>query len=167
MLCSRINKKHLIKLNANILAVCGRHRSTEVAASENDEIKASVAESSVVYPEIHDESSKGRRKREKIAWHEAVKNLNTIEEKLIKVNIPRYYGWQMMMLTDRDFPYNTLPYVQHYTRTQFEDGLPKEWSKHSTEELDAIVNGIKDQIEDAILFENQGYRWVHIHIRKI
>lgn len=157
MLCSRINKKHLIKLNGNILALAGRHRSTEAATSESGNAESAVAKR-VTYPEILDLSPKERRKRQKIAWHEEVKKLNTIEEKLIKVNIPRYYGWQVMSMTDQRFAYNTLPYVQHYTRTQFEDGLPNEWKKHTAEELDAIVNGVKDQIEETISFHHTGYR---------
>lgn len=127
--------------------------------NEQDETKPNATEAAI-YPEILDLSVKECRKREKIAWHEEVKKLNTIEEKLIKVNMPKYYGWQMMMLTDQDFPYNTLPYVQHYTRTQFETGLPAEWCKYSAEQLDAIVISIKDQIEEAILFHKQGYRQV-------
>lgn len=154
---ARINKKHLIKLNANILSICGRYRSTEAAAIQNDEIKSSASED-VSYPKILDLSPRACKEREQIAWHEEVKKLNTIEEKLIKVNIPKYYGWQMMHLTDKHFAYNTLPYVQHYTRTQFEDGLPKEWTKHSPEQLDAIVEGIKEHIEDVILFHHQEYR---------
>lgn len=61
-------------------------------------------------------------------------------------------------MTDQRFAYNTLPYVQHYTRTQFEHGLPNEWNKHTTEELDSIVNGVKDQIEETIAFHHTGYR---------
>lgn len=72
--------------------------------------------------------------------------------------MPKYYGWQVMLLTDQKFPYNALPHVQHYTRTQFEEGLPKEWTKKTTEQLDGIVSGIKEQIEDAILFHAQEYR---------
>lgn len=157
ILWTRINKNQLIKLKTNVLGLCGRHRSTEATITESDDGKSTATER-VTYPPILDMSAKARRIRRKIAWHEEVKNLNTIEEKLIKVNMPRYYGWQMMMMTDKDFPYNALPYVQHYTRTQFEDGLPTEWSKHSPEQLDAIVNGIRDQIEDAVLWHHQGYR---------
>lgn len=157
MLCSRLNKKHLIKLNANVLALLGRYQSTDAAVSENEEKKVTVAKRAV-YPEILDLSRNASREREQIAWHEEVKKCRSIEEKLIKVNMPKYYGWKMMMLNDHSFPYNSLPYIQHYTRTQFEDGLPTEWNKHTTEELDAIVNGIRDQIEDAILFHYQGYR---------
>lgn len=139
------------------MSICGRYRSTEAAAIKNDEIKSSSSDN-VSYPKILDLSRQACKERKKIAWHEEVKKLNTIEEKLIKVNMPKYYGWQMIRLTDQQFPYNTLPYVQHYTRTQFEDGLPKEWTKHSPEQLDAIVNGIKEHIEDAILFHHKGYR---------
>lgn len=160
MLCSRMNKKHLIKLNANVLALFGRYQSTEAVISENDEKNVTVAKRAN-YPEIVDLSKTASREREQLAWHEEVKNCHTIEEKLIKVNMPKYYGWKMMMLNDKKFPYNSMPFIQHYTRTQFEDGLPKEWNKHSTEELDELVNGIKDQIEDAVLFHYQGYRRVH------
>lgn len=157
MLCTRINKKHFIKLNTNVLTIFGRNHSTDTSINKNDEIKLNASER-VTYPEILDLSAKARRKRERIAWHEEVKKLNTIEEKLIKVNMPKYYGWKMIMLNDKQFPYTSLPRIQHYTRTQFEEGLPKEWNKHTIEELDTIVNSVKEQIEETILYENFGYR---------
>lgn len=76
MLCSRINKKHFIKLNANILALGGRYRSTEAAVvSENDE-SAANGNGEVAYPEILCLSKKAEQERARIAWHEEVKKLN-------------------------------------------------------------------------------------------
>lgn len=155
MLCSRIiAKKHLIKLNGNVRILCKRYESTEVTTTNTN----NAVVTPVKYPEILDLSPEETKKREDFAWYEAVKKCGTIEEKLIKVNMPKYYGWQMMMMTDKMIPYNALPYVQQYTRTQFERGLPSDWCKRSTEELDAIVNDNIGQLEEAIAFEYQGYK---------
>lgn len=156
ILWTRINKKQLIRLNTNVLGLLGRHQSTDATVSENVEAPSTVAER-VEYPPILDMSRKARRLREEIAWHEEVKKLQTIEEKLLKVNMPKYYGWRTIVLNDKSIPYNALPYIKHYTRTQFEEGLPKEWCKHSPEQLDAMVNDVRKHIEDALVHHHRGF----------
>lgn len=136
--------------------VSRRCQSTE--AAEINSTSENVSDAEPVYPPILDLTRKKIAERKKIAWHEEVKNVKTIEGKLIKVNMPKYYGYQMLKLTDDKFRYNCLPYIQHWTRTQYEDGIPSGWCKRSTEEIDGLVNSVKELVEDAILFQYQECR---------
>lgn len=112
----------------------------------------------VEYPPIIDKSPAAVKNRQKIEWHEAVKKCPTIEEKLIKVNIPAYWGLRTTPLENDEYHYNCFPFFQHWTRTQYETGLPTNWFKRSTEEIDGLVNNIRDQIIDAIQFQYRGCR---------
>lgn len=112
----------------------------------------------VAYPPIVDQSPKAVSDREKIEWHKKVQDLNTIEEKLIKVNMPAYWGLRTTPLENDEYHYNCLPYFQHWTRTHYEEGLPSNWFKRPTEEVDALINNIRDQIIEAISFQYQGFR---------
>lgn len=115
-------------------------------------------EKKVDYPPILEMSRKAVKDREKMAWHEEVKKLNTIEEKLIKVNMPAYWGLRTTPLENDEYHYNCFPYFQHWTRTQYEVGLPSSWFKHSAAEVDGLVNNIRDQVIEAISFQYQGFR---------
>lgn len=126
--------------------------STETSPAKQNEVKPAE------YPPILDLSPKAVAEREKLAWHAAVKDLNTIEEKLLKVNMPYYYGLRTTPLENDEYHYNCLPFFQHWTRTQYEDGIPETWCKQSTEEVDRLVAAVKEQIFDAIAFQYGGYR---------
>lgn len=112
----------------------------------------------VEYPPILDLGKKACAEREKLAWHEQVKKLNTIEEKLLKVNMPAYYGLRTTPLVNDEYHYNCFPYFQHWTRTQYETGIPANWCKQSSEQIDGLVNTIRDQIIEAISFQFHGCR---------
>lgn len=117
-----------------------------------------VAKSRVEYPPIVDNSKKVVAEREKLAWHEKVKNCPTIEEKLIKVNMPAYWGLRTTPLINDEYHYNCFPYFQHWTRTQYEYGLPTGWFKSSTDVIDDLVKNIRDQVMEAISFQYKGFR---------
>lgn len=127
-------------------------------AAQNAVEKVSEDSERVEYPPIMDQSRKANLEREKMAWHEQVKKLNTIEEKLIKVNMPAYWGLRTTPLENDEYHYNCLPSFQHWTRTHYENGLPSDWFKRSAEEVDGLVNAVRDQIIEAITFHYQGYR---------
>lgn len=150
--CSKFGRNLLINAYRYASAASRRLQSTEtsIAASPPSE---SEHTDEAEYPEILDLSSEARKIRKRVEWHEAVKKAKTIEEKLIKVNMPKYYGFQMMMMTEERFPYDCLPYIQHYTRTQYESGLPSGWCKRSAEEIDSLVNEIKGHIEESVQFQ--------------
>lgn len=112
----------------------------------------------VQYPPILDMSKEAVQDREKIAWHDEVKKVQTIEEKLLKINVPYYYGLRTIPLNDQ-YVYNCLPYMQHWTRTQVEKELPGDWYPHTAEEVDALVNNIREEFIEAILFQYQDYRY--------
>lgn len=139
------NKNTIRQLNYSAQRFC---------SSKSDAVEKSET---VEYPPILDLSKKAKQIREKIAWHNEVKNLKTIEEKLIKVNMPYYYGLRTIPLND-EYHYDCLPYMQHWTRTQIENGLPNQWYQRPVEEIDGLVNSIRNQFMEAIAFQFNGYR---------
>lgn len=127
-------------------------RFTQVALTEENEYTETPN-----YPLIQDMSLQARKLRDREALYEKIKNINTVEEKQIGLNMPRYYGWPCILLRDDKIPYNALPLVQFYTRTHFKsiEKLPD--SYNDTSQLaDIIVKEIKSQVEDCIIIENQG-----------
>lgn len=121
-----------------------------------------------VYLPAEDLSFKAKSKRKKQAWHEKIKKLQTIEEKLFELNMPRYYGWKSLFLNEHMIPYNALSHAQYITRTHVvkESGLPAHYNDViSTEQLDSIVRAIKNDVEDNIVFEHCIRRLVYFLLR--
>ncbi|PSN41370.1 hypothetical protein C0J52_19119 [Blattella germanica] len=115
------------------------------------------------YPPILDTSYKERMRRKFIQWHEDVKSLNTVEEKLMKINMPKYYGWQSSILKEGIIDYNMLPLVQHITRThllEFND-LPK---SHSENEVNEVL---KDESYIVKLIKIRRLEWARHILRAI
>lgn len=108
------------------------------------------------YPPILDLSYDANKLRKVQSWHEKIKSLNTIEEKLMELNMPRYYGYPCMMLNDRKFPYNSMPFIQYCTRTHFKENLPDFYNGFS-EKSQSFLGLIKSDIEEALEFEFSGY----------
>ncbi|XP_059055615.1 large ribosomal subunit protein mL65 [Achroia grisella] len=109
------------------------------------------------YPAIVDTSLQGRKLREREKLHENIRNINTVEEKQIALNMPRYYGWKCVMLHENKIPYNAMPMIQCYTRSHFVpiDKLPEAYSETALT-ADSVVKEIKSLIEDAICIEHEG-----------
>lgn len=147
MFCTKANRNAFIKFKPILVTF---NRKCSVAQNLTD-VPAPKAE----YPPIVDLSEAAVKERKKIAWHNQVKNLNTIEEKLIKVNMPYYYGLRTTPLVNDEYHYNCLPYIQHWTRTQIENGLPADWCKRPKEEIDGLVNKIRDDFIEAVMFQHQ------------
>lgn len=139
------------KVLFNIVVKYGKHRKYSTpAVSEFNSIES-------IYPPIEDMSFKAKYKRKRQAWYEEIKNLETVEEKLFKINMPRYYGWKSLILKEHVVPYNSLSHAQYFTRTHIvkESGLPAYYNTViSIEQLDKIVQSIKSDIEDNIIFEH-------------
>lgn len=151
---------HLARLHRSIpkLKTTFTRTSSQVAVVERDEYVDNP-----VYPPILDTSLKGRKKREREELFRKIRQLNTVEEKQIALNMPRYYGWKSVIFSDDKVPYNAMPLVQCYTRSQFipMEKLPVVYAE--TEELaDEVVKEVKGQIEDAIAFEFQNVEYVSI-----
>lgn len=112
------------------------------------------------YPPIVNMEVKQKFLRRREEWYDRMKvNAKTVEEKLIAINLPRYYGYKCLMLNDQQFHYNCLPFIQHATRTALNDinQMPNVYNNISKEQMDALVQTVKSDIEDAILFEFTGY----------
>lgn len=109
------------------------------------------------YPPILDMSVEHRKLRARESTSKKIQELNTVEEKQIALNMPRYYGWQCVMLNENRIPYNAMPMVQHYTRSHFVpiDKLPEAYNETASD-ADTVVQEIKALIEDAIAVENEG-----------
>lgn len=147
----KFDKNILRKVKSSSFRYCSS--AAYINASENvPEVSPKVE-----YPPIEDLSTKAKKERIKAAWHKEVENVQTIEEKLLKINVPYYYGLRTIPLNDK-YVYNCLPYMQHWTRTQIEKDLPGDWYSQSAEDVDALVNNIREEFIEAILFQYQGYR---------
>ncbi|KAJ8970919.1 hypothetical protein NQ314_000969 [Rhamnusium bicolor] len=109
------------------------------------------------YPPILDLSFEKKLERKKEAVHEEIRRVKTVEEKQIKLNMPRFYGFKSYMLTEDYIPYNSLPLAQHVTRTHLivNNNLPQ---FYKTVEVDDITNILKSEVEEALLIEIDGYQ---------
>ncbi|XP_013140448.1 PREDICTED: 28S ribosomal protein S30, mitochondrial [Papilio polytes] len=149
---------HLSKLNRNIskLQLWTRRYSHAALPDENEYTETPV------YPPILDMSLQGRKLRERQSVHEKIKNLNTVEEKQIALNMPRYYGWKCVMLNENRVPYNALPLVQCYTRTHFKpvNSLPDVYSE-TNPLAEQVVKETKSIIEDIIAVESESVKYIH------
>lgn len=149
-------RSHLRFLN-NTVSIT-RHGSKKYATIVSEESQITNAP---VYPPILDMSFKAKQKRKEEVWHDEIKKLKTVEEKIFKINMPRYYGWKSLILEEHKVPYNSLEHAQYITRTYIvpERGLPTFYNNvMSDEELESIVNDIKSSIENIIAFEYSSRR---------
>lgn len=143
-----------VKLNFNQF-ITKTHRLLSTKPNLNNEEYTAQPE----YPPIQDLSYECKQIRKRASWHEKIKSLNTIEEKLLEINMPKYYGYKSVILDDSKIPYNSMPLSQHITRTKFNEvlALPGIYQGNQ-EKVDTFYNNIKSEIEDALLFEYSGYK---------
>ncbi|XP_071449640.1 large ribosomal subunit protein mL65 [Hetaerina americana] len=78
---------------------------------------SSKSDVSVKYPAILDLSYVAKKYRKKVKWHEKIKALPTVEEKLLEINMPSYYGWKCYGIKEGVIPYDSLHFAQSITRT--------------------------------------------------
>lgn len=151
-------------------SLCRFHRTYVTCTTEQQQqlqVQSKVQEHSLDpeyttkpnYPPIVNNHHKAKFIRRREEWYERMKtNAVTVEEKLIAINLPRYYGYKCLMLNDTQFRYNCLPLIQCATRTVLNDinEMPAAYDI-SSEQMDSFVQTVKSDIEDAILFEFTGY----------
>ncbi|KAL7305627.1 hypothetical protein TKK_0002355 [Trichogramma kaykai] len=97
-----------------------------------------------------------RKRRARELWHEKVRKLDTVEEKIFELSMPRYYGWKTYQLGEELVMYDALPKTQYMTQTHIasEPGLPSHYDQIlDAETIDATVRDIKDQVEESLVFE--------------
>lgn len=143
----------LVRLNRSLLRKIS-YRSIATTNIEDDEYTATPQ-----YPPILDLSFKKRKDREKHAAHKEVETVPTIEEKQIKLNMPKYYGFKCHMFHENEIPYDQLNLVQYITKTHLivNNDLPDYYKGVN---VDKLCEDIKSQVEDALLIEHSGYRLV-------
>lgn len=110
----------------------------------------------VIYPSILDLSYRARMRRKDDVWYNKIKKIETVEEKLIGLNMPHYYGWKSLYLEEGTVPYNSLNHAQYITHTHVlnDNKLPEFYnSLITTEELNSLAQSMKKYIEDIIIFE--------------
>lgn len=144
------------KLLFNAVAKYGKPKKYSISAVKEikDENQNTVEPE---YPPIIERSRNAKKKKKWQAWYDQIQSLKTVEEKLFKFNMPRYYGWKSVLLDEYYIPYNSLAHAQHITRTHImkEPGLPSYYNGViSNEQLDNILQSVKSNIEDNIVFEH-------------
>ncbi|GJQ74485.1 mRpS30 [Trypoxylus dichotomus] len=112
------------------------------------------------YPPILDLTPEKVLERKKEASYEEIKAVKTIEEKQIKLNMPKYYGFKCYMFDEGKIPYGQLSLVQYITRTHLilKDQLPEYYSQIN---VDNLMNDIKSDIEEILVIEHNHYRRKH------
>lgn len=140
------------KLRFTFCGIC-RYRSTRALAERVGEYSDQPE-----YPPIQDMSFPEKKKRKVALWHDKIKRLSSVEEKLFEINMPKFYGYKAHMITDKKFPYNVLPFAQYATRTNFIEGtLPESYGKLN-EDSKIILENVRAELEDVIGFELSGYK---------
>lgn len=139
---------HLAKMHRSILKLKNvRLQSTVRAVLETDEYTATPE-----YPPIVDNTPEVRKRRYRENTYEKIRKLNTVEEKQIGINMPRYYGFKSTILTDSKVPFGALPLISGLTKTHLEtEGLPQTYVEYEAEAA-KLASELKGPLEDAIAF---------------
>uniref|UniRef100_A0A0P5S287 28S ribosomal protein S30, mitochondrial n=1 Tax=Daphnia magna TaxID=35525 RepID=A0A0P5S287_9CRUS len=109
-------------------------------------------ESKPVYPPILDLSYEAVRERKVEAVAKKITELETVEEKLLELNAPKYYGWWACNLKEKLVSYDALPFTQFATRTCLTNELPSVYN-----DVDEIATKsipvVKEKLNDLLLQE--------------
>lgn len=105
-----------------------------------------------VYPPILDMSRQAIKARKIEAVAEKVTSQPTVEEKLIELNMPKYYGWWACQLYEKKIPYNALPFIQFATRTCLVSEQPMSYASLESA-ADKYLDKVKGPLCDLILQE--------------
>ena len=104
------------------------------------------------YPPILDLSRQSVKDRKVDGLAQHITSLPTVEEKLIELNAPKYYGWWSSQLSGTNIPYNAQPFVQFATRSCVERNLPSLYSDLD-DTASKYSSALKDSVQDLILQE--------------
>lgn len=113
------------------------------------------------YPPIKSLDRKTKKREITQEWSQQIESVKTVEEKQIKLNMPKYYGWKSIMLNDQLIPYDSMKFIQYCTRTHFREiaDLPEFYSSIN---VDSLIPEIKSAIEECLLFEYEETMLVHL-----
>ncbi|XP_043277683.1 39S ribosomal protein S30, mitochondrial [Venturia canescens] len=145
----------LVRVKSNLF---GKVRSSVVRIKQQEYSVPVVnqTETEPQYPPIKDLFFKAHFKRQREELAKGIADARTVEEKMIKLNMPRYYGFRSVMLTESNLQYNAIDQIQYITRTHVpkEPGLPSYYDHVITPEgLQENITKIKESIEDCLVFE--------------
>lgn len=114
----------------------------------------------VSYPAILDTSFEAKKARERKKWHDKIKALPTVEEKLLEINMPSYYGWKSLNLSEGVIPYDSLGFTQFITRTHFiqTDDIPTKVNRELDNYCSEWVAKLKPLVNDVLLFDHYNKR---------
>ncbi|EDV44712.1 uncharacterized protein Dana_GF19982 [Drosophila ananassae] len=104
------------------------------------------------YPALQDVSLKARQQKDSVDWHDDIGQVPTVEEKLLKMNMPRYYGYKVVNFSDSKTPYNDMPVTQHYTRTVMEKLESSKTGPIEKEKAERIFNTARKETIEALEF---------------
>lgn len=105
-----------------------------------------------VYPPILDLSYEGIKDRKIETQAQKITDLPTVEEKLVELNAPKYYGWWACHLKEMFIPYDALPFCQYATRTCLSNGLPPVYAGLDEMATNSLPK-VKEQLNNLILQE--------------
>lgn len=155
LLCHHHQLQHR-SLNTSAIKTVAATKAAVKTVVEHEEY-----EKEAKYPAIKELSFRSNLLKRRTQWYDHIRDLGTVEEKLLAINQPRYYGYKSVMLNDKSFGYNSLPFIQHSTRTSLDTdgGLStlQVYRHHSEEEVQKLVDDLKADVLDAIQFEMCGY----------
>lgn len=135
-----------------------RHLSPKIRRTFSTALQEDEYTATPQYPPILDNSYLARLERRKETERESIKDVPTIEEKQIRLNMPRYYGFKSYMLNEDYIPYNNLTLAQHVTRTHLvvNNELPEYFKGIS---VDDLVAKTKADVEEAVYIELEGHKY--------
>lgn len=125
-----------------IQRVCLRYNQNAASLSEYTDVPE--------YPPILDMSPEAKRRRRKAAWHDKITELPTVEQKLIELNMPKYYGYWSFHMLDNNPTLAGTEYAQYATRTHIVNSLPVDYYSDVKAEAERIALLVKDQVEQLI-----------------
>ncbi|KAK8751009.1 hypothetical protein OTU49_015091 [Cherax quadricarinatus] len=102
------------------------------------------------YPEIMDTSRKAVKMRKKAEWHEKIECLPTVEQKMMELNMPKYYGYWSCHLNDVRPTLLGVDFVQYATRSHVVKGLPGQYYTQVEAQADILTPKIQDKIQHLI-----------------
>lgn len=105
------------------------------------------------YPPILDVSTEAKKKRKTEAWHQKITDLPTLEQKLMELNMPKYYGYWACKLLDTKPTLQGTSFTQYATRTHVVEGLPDGY--HEKEAAATLAKELKGPVEDLLLLNFQ------------
>ncbi|XP_076067555.1 mitochondrial ribosomal protein S30 [Oratosquilla oratoria] len=131
-------------------------RSSSVFKQQKIKIHSAVApteyDDEPMYPPILDMSPESIKRRKKESWHDKITKLPTIEQKMVELNMPKYYGYWSCQLHDEKGTLNGQGFTKYATRTHVTDGLPSGYYEDEDKQAAELVPSVQSQIEELIKF---------------